>query len=257
MKKHLALGVIFIFISQINLFAWGQTGHRVVGEIAWQHLTKKAKKNVQRILQDESLAMCSNYMDFIKSDPHYDSLGPWHYCTISEGDSYHNHPEEGDVIMAINNYLTELETGIYSVNEAFALKCLVHLVGDIHQPLHVGNGLDRGGNDVKLEFFYEKTNLHRIWDSDLIDHQQLSYSDYATWVNDWAVSKNVDTIVSWYDKTVLQWAEESKAMRPLVYNYPADGKLGYAYNYDCIAALNQRLLQAGLRLAELLNRMYT
>jgi len=256
MKKQLFLAVIFLFSVQANIFAWGQTGHRVVGEIAWQHLTKKAKKNVQRILQDESLAMCSNYMDFIKSDSHYDSLGPWHYCTIPDGESYAGPPKEGDVIMAIEKYTHELETGIYSVSEAFALKCLVHLVGDIHQPLHVGNGTDRGGNSVKVEFFYEKSNLHRVWDSELIDHQQLSYTDYTNWVTSWAVSKNVDTIVSWYDKSVLQWADESMAMRPLVYNIPADGKLGYQYNYDCIAALNRRLLQAGLRLAEVLNKIY-
>jgi len=245
-----------LFAIHFTSWGWGQTGHRVVGEIAWQHLTRKAKKNVKRVLQDESLAMCANYMDFIKSDSTYDSLSPWHYCTILDGEKSAAHPEEGDVILAILQYTSELEKGKYSVDEAFALKCLVHLVGDIHQPLHVGNGTDRGGNDVKLEFFYEKTNLHRIWDSGLIDHQQLSYGDYTAWVMSWAVNKNVDTIVSWYDKSVHIWAKESRAMHPLVYNYPADGKLGYRYNYDCIAALNQRLLQAGLRLAELLNKIY-
>ena len=55
----------------------------------------------------------------------------------------------------------------------------MHIVGDLHQPLHVGNGKDRGGNDVKLDFFWESSNLHRIWDSGIIDQQKLSYTEYS------------------------------------------------------------------------------
>lgn len=250
MKKFYSL-LLLLFTAQF-VFAWGQEGHRVVGEVAWNHLTKKAQKNVQKVLGTESLGMCGNYMDFIKSDPTYDSLGVWHYCTIPDGEEYHAHPEEGDVIMAINHYLNELKTKNYSVDETFALKCLVHLVGDIHQPLHVGNGTDRGGNNVKIEFMYQKTNLHRVWDSDLIEFQQLSYSEYTAWVD--VATK--DQIAAWQSAPILDWANESKAMRPLVYNYPSDGKLGYRYNFDCIAALNERLNQAGIRLAYILNQIY-
>ena len=234
------------------MYAWGQTGHRIVGEIAWQHLSKKAKKNVQRVLGTESLAMCGNYMDFIKSESSYDSLSPWHYCTIPDAESYHQHPQEGDVIMAINKFIKELETQNYSVDEAFALKCLAHLVGDIHQPLHVGNGTDRGGNDKKVEFFYEKSNLHRVWDSGMIDHQQLSYSEYVTWIN----VATQDQIALWQKSALLDWANESKDCRDQVYNYPENGKLSYRYIYDNIALLNQRLLQAGVRLAAVINKVY-
>lgn len=250
MKKFYSL-LLFLFIAHVA-FAWGQEGHRVVGEVAWKHLTKKAQKNVQQVLGTESLGMCGNYMDFIKSDPTYDSLGVWHYCTIPDGEEYHSHPEEGDVIMAINYYMNELKTKVYSVDEAFALKCLVHLVGDIHQPLHVGKGTDRGGNDVKVEFMWQKTNLHRVWDSDLIEFQQLSYTEYTTWVD--VATK--DQIAAWQSAPVIAWANESMAMRPLVYNFPSDGKLGYRYNFDCIAALNERLNQAGIRLAYILNQIY-
>ena len=250
MKKLLTL--ISAFFITATAFGWGQTGHRVVGEIAWRHLNKKAQKNVQRVLGTESLAMCANYMDFIKSESKYDSLSPWHYCTIAAGENYTGAPAEGDVIMAIDHYVNELKTGNYSVDEAFALKCLVHLVGDIHQPLHVGNGTDRGGNDVKLEFMWEKTNLHRIWDSGLIDYQQLSYTEYADWID----TAGKDQVTKWQSAAVLDWALESQALHPLVYAYPESGKLSYQYNHDCIDALNQRLLQAGIRLAGLLNIIY-
>jgi hypothetical protein len=250
MKRTFAsLGLI---LATLTAYGWGQTGHRVVGEIAWQHLNKKAQKNVQRVLGDESLAMCANYMDFIKSESKFDSLSPWHYCTIKEGETYHSAPEEGDVIMAIAHYVNELETGNYGIDEAFALKCLVHLVGDIHQPLHVGNGTDRGGNSVKLEFMWQKTNLHRIWDSDLIDYQQLSYTEYTTWIN----TATQDQIAMWQKSTVIDWALESQALHPKVYDLPESGKLSYEYNHDCIAIVNKRLLQAGIRLAGVLNAIY-
>lgn len=235
-------------------FGWGQTGHRVVGEIAWQHLSKKAQKNVQRVLGNEQLGMVGNWMDFIKSEPSFDSLKPWHYCTIPEGKTYAEvgAPEQGDAVMAINKFITELQTGNYSVDEVFALKCLVHLVGDIHQPLHCGNGTDRGGNDVKVEYMWKKTNLHRVWDKDMIDGQQLSYTEYVNWVN----TATQDQVAKWQNSTVLDWVAESQAMHPQVYTYPESGKLGYRYTYDNIDALNQRLAQAGIRLAGILNNIY-
>jgi hypothetical protein len=128
----------------------------------------------------------------------------------------------------------------------------VHLVGDIHQPLHVGNSTDRGGNDVKVEFMWQKTNLHRVWDSDLIDHQQLSYTEYADWIN--VATK--DQIAAWQSAPILEWANESMGLRPLVYNFPENGKLSYEYNAACITTLNDRLTQAGIRLAHILNQIY-
>jgi hypothetical protein len=252
MKRHFIL-LAFLLVTQIA-FAWGQTGHRVVGEIAWQHLTKKAQKNVQRLLGSEQLGMVGNWMDFIKSEPSYDSLKAWHYCTVPEGKTYAEvgAPEQGDAVMAINKFITELETGNYSVDEVFALKCLVHLVGDIHQPLHCGNGTDRGGNDVKVEYMWKKTNLHRIWDTDMIDGQQLSYTEYVNWIN----TATKDQVAKWQNSTVLDWVAESQEMHLQVYDYPESGKLGYRYTYDNIDALNKRLAQAGIRLAGILNNIY-
>ena len=159
MKKILLLFSLFLFVES---FGWGPTGHRVVGQVAEAHLSKKARKNIKRVMGDESLAMCSNWMDFIKSESSYDSLKSWHYVTIPAWEKYHHEGElKGDVIQAIDRFVHELETGEYSVDEKFAIKCLVHLVGDVHQPLHVGKGGDRGGNDVKVTWFGKSSNLHR------------------------------------------------------------------------------------------------
>lgn len=251
--------MILIFLAVIvtsQSFGWGATGHRIVGLIAERHLTKKARRNIEKVLLNETLAEVSNYMDFIKSDATYRHMSPWHYATIPDGKSYQEvgTPEEGDVIQTIERLLAELKSKNFTdYNEAFALKCLVHLVGDIHQPLHVGNGEDRGGNDVKLEYFWENSNLHRVWDSGIIDGQDYSYTEYVEWID----HPTEEQIESWSSMNVLDWANESVEYRKQCYETtPENKKLSYRYSYDNIELVNQRLLQAGIRLANVLNEIY-
>lgn len=253
MKKYF-LVISFLALS-LQCFSWGQTGHRIVGQIAEWNLTPKARRNIAKIMGNESLAMASNYMDFIKSDPKYRHLNPWHYATIPTGKTYEEAgtPEEGDVIVAINRLMVELESKNFSMeDELFALRCLIHLIGDIHQPLHVGNGEDRGGNDVEVEYFWEKSNLHRVWDSGIIDAQQLSYTEYAESIK--YVEK--DEIKALQSSNVLDWAYESVSYRDKVYDLPENKNINYRYNFDNLAIVNKRLLQAGIRLAGVLNRIY-
>ena len=248
---------LFIIICSVtlsgNAFGWGQTGHRVVGQIAENHLSKKAKKKIENILGGQSIAMVSNFMDEIKSEPKYDSLGPWHYCTIPDGEKYAGAPAEGDIIEAINTYISILKSGnITMEEEAFALKCLIHLIGDIHQPLHVGNGTDKGGNDVRVTYFWQSSNLHRVWDTGIIDGKNLSFTEYVAWINNATPSQ----ISQWQKDGIMVWAQESMSYRPQVYNLPEDKKINYRYDYDNIATVNLRLLQAGIRLAGILGEIY-
>jgi len=244
---------IICLVISLQSFGWGQNGHRVVGQIADNHLSKKVRKQIAGVLDGQSLAMASNFMDEIKSEPKYDSLGPWHYCTIPDGENYTGAPEEGDVIQAINRYIEMLKSGNLSKeDEAFSLKCLIHLIGDIHQPLHVGNGNDRGGNDVQVTYFWQSSNLHRVWDTGIIDGQNLSYTEYTEWID--RISKQ--QIDQWKKDDIMVWVKESMSYRPQVYNLPDDKKINYRYNYDNIKVLNLRLLQAGIRLAGVLEEIY-
>ena len=142
-------------ILALKSFGWGLTGHRIIGHIAMEHLHPQVKKHILQTLNGEDLAMVSNWMDFIKSESTYDSLKPYHYCTIVDVQAIktHEHPKKGDVWLAINRFLSEVENDKYSVDEGFALRALSHLIGDVHQPLHCGNGSDMGGNQVKVNFF--------------------------------------------------------------------------------------------------------
>lgn len=253
MKRIVFLSILatILLLPQIG-WSWGQTGHRVVGQVAMNHMSKKANKNVLAALGGEDVAMVSNWMDFIRSEKDKSFMSPWHYCTVPDGEHYSHAPEEGDVYKMINQFIDELKTKQYTVDEQFALKSLIHLVGDIHQPLHVGNGTDRGANDVKVEFFWKKSNLHRVWDSGMIDKQQLSYTEYTNWID----TASKDQVMIWQNASVMDWVNESMSFRSSVYDLPEDKKISYVYVHDHIAQVNQRLLQAGVRLAAILNEIY-
>lgn len=248
--------VLSLFLS-VSVFAWGKTGHRVVGYVAQQHITKKANKNINKVLKDYSLEMSGNFMDFIKADTNYRFMGSWHYVSIPDGKTYEDITKnpKGDVIWAIETLINELKTKEFKIvpNEEFAIMALVHFVGDIHQPLHVGLAEDRGGNNVKIEFFGEETNLHRLWDTDLIEHQGLSYTEWGNHIN-----RGIDKlqVLSWQSNSVREWAAESMQWRTKCYDFGDYTNLKYKYIYRHISTVELRLEQAGVRLAGILNDIY-
>ena len=91
--------------------------------------------------------------------------------------------EEGDALSALARFTqTVRDANASRENKALALKFIAHIVGAVHQPLHAGNGDDRGGNDVKVRWFGDETKLHAVWDNRLIDSRSLSYSEYSRWL---------------------------------------------------------------------------
>lgn len=258
MAKLISLLFIFIFGfagTANEASRWGQIGHRATGLIAEQYLTEKAAEEVKRVLGHQSLAEVSTWMDEVRSDGRYDHMAPWHYVTIPEGETYETAEknEDGDIIWAIDKVVNELkEGGLTSEQEAENLKVLVHLVGDLHQPLHVGNGTDRGGNDVKVEWFWESSNLHRVWDSEMIDDKQLSFTELSGFIN----HPTGQQIEEWQSSLVLDWAYESQDLLPQVYDIPENKELSYEYSYKNWDTVEERLLKAGVRLAGLINEIY-
>lgn len=248
------LSIILVF-SSLTVLGWGKTGHRVVGDIAYWHLDRKAKSEIHKILKHEHLNMVGNYMDFIRSNDDYDYMTPWHYCTIPDGKTYEEvgTPEQGDVVATIERLVKELKSKQFTHGtELENLKYLVHVVADVHQPLHVGNGEDKGGNDVKVEFMWEKSNLHRVWDSGMIDYQQLSFTEYTKWINHVTTEERDQ----WQSEGIDVWIQEAMGYREAIYDIPENGRLSYEYNYKHIGTVNERLLKAGVRLAGILNEIY-
>jgi hypothetical protein len=131
-----------------------------------------------------------------------------------------------------------------------ALRFLIHFVGDLHQPLHVGREEDQGGNRIKVNWFEKETNLHSVWDNSLVDFQQYSYTEYAA-VLDIA---NGEQVLAWQNSSLEDWFYDSYILANRVYaSVPADGKLGYKYNYIFQQDLDRQLLKGGVRLAKVIN----
>lgn len=251
--KKLVFIVFFIAVSSSG-FGWGATGHRVTGQVADKYISKKAKKAIQKILGTESLAMASTWMDEIRSDSTYNYTADWHWVTINDGETYEQSVKNpnGDVIATLEKIINELKSKKLSPQqEKEYLKMLIHLVGDIHQPLHVGCCNDRGGNQVKVTWLGSNTSLHSVWDSKMIDLSELSYTELTASLETPA-PEHIKTLQA---SSVRDWATESIGLRKQVYAY-GDGKLGYEYAYRNMNTVRKRLFEAGVRLAGILNEIY-
>ena len=258
-KRIIIISLFFYLPSHTN--AWGVLGHRIVGQIADSYLTPTAKKEIQKILGTESIAMSSNWADFIKSDSTMDYISPWHYVNIKGGLSreefhaYFKNDTIADAYTKINFLVKELKNrSLAKDKKAMYLKLLIHIVGDIHQPLHVGRPEDRGGNDIKVTWFGAATNLHSVWDSRLIDFQQLSYTEYTAAINHISPARRAML----QKQNLIDWFYQSYQIAEKVYaDIKPDERLSYLYNYKFIAILDQQLLIGGVHLAGLLNEIFS
>jgi len=251
--KQLSVFCLLTLLS-ISCFSWGPTGHRTVGLIADKHLTSKAKKNIAKILGQQSLAEVSTWMDEIRSDSLYNYMTDWHWVTIETGKTYDQSPKNpnGDVIATLERIIAELKKHtLDKKTETEYLKMLVHLVGDIHQPLHVGCCDDQGGNKVKVKWFGRDTNLHSVWDNSMIDDTKLSFTELTGFLEE----PDLASLISLQKNSVREWANESMSFRKQVYDI-GDANLGYKYSYKYFSIAKQRMRQAGIRLAGILNQIY-
>lgn len=240
-----------------SLFGWGKTGHRVTGQIAENHLSAKAKKAIQELLGGESLAEAANWADEIRSDPAWKKSDPLHYVNIPDGLSYEDAKKSsaGDVITALRQTEATLRNRRAPKQQRVeALKFFLHFAGDLHQPLHAGKADDLGGNRVSVRWFRgnESTNLHTVWDSALIDQEQLSFTEWARFLDRASAAQ----VKEWQAASYTDWMEESRRALPQVYDFPRELPLSYPYVYRNMPLVKQRLLQAGVRIAGVLNRIF-
>lgn len=273
-----------LILTSHALSAWGLRGHRIVARIAENHLSEAARSKVKELLGEDTLTKVANEADSYRSDAKWKCAAPLHYASIEDADTYlkSGKSTDGDIVRALVYFEDTMRDKKNSkAARTNALKWLVHLVGDIHQPLHVGRSCDRGGNSVKVNWFKTKSNLHKVWDSQFINHEDLSFSEYAEQLD----KIDAKTISRLEASTYLDWAAESQALRAQLYTCLAkDGccatkgkcktettvfgacsqdaqdfsaNLEFAYVEQNRELLNRQLLRAGIRLANLLNRIFS
>lgn len=252
-KTLFLAGLMMLATSQA--FAWGQLGHYLIGYMAERQMKKSTLKKVEKVLYPMSLGRSGTWMDEVRSDRNYDYATTWHYLTSKEGE-YNPEIQEstGDAFEAIQRLKAELIAGGLSPKEeSEKLKMLIHMVEDIHQPLHVGTGEDRGGNDVKIEFFGRPTNLHALWDSGMIERQGMSYSEIGDELFRRITPELQD---SYREATMEDWLKEAVSFRPAVYDLPEDRRLSYLYMYQNYHIAEERMIAASVRLAQILDEIY-
>jgi hypothetical protein len=238
--------------------AWGPAGHRIVGHIAEMNLDPEILKTIRKKFNIKHLANVANWADEIKrNDNKPDVL---HYTNIAVNhrtyDQKRDCPRKRCVTEKIKEYESILvDPASSSKSKKEALKFLIHLVADVHQPMHLGYEKDRGGNEIAVYFGDKLTNLHRVWDHDLIVLNGKSQLQFARQLNRSITSENKK---QWAGGTPDDWSNESRAL-VLDYSYRLqfsrgrELSLGYIREGRRIA--EERLQSAGIRLAEMLNRL--
>jgi hypothetical protein len=257
-KKLLFIG-LFIYIP-FSSMAWGLLGHRIVGQIADSYLTRHTQKEIYKILGTESVAMASNWPDFIKADPAFSYLSPWHYINLKAGldaaavKAFLDADTAIDAYTKVNFLVTQLKNkDLAHESQVLYLRLLIHIVGDLHQPLHVGRLDDLGGNKIKVLWFKDSVNLHQVWDERIINFQQLSYTEYAGAIN----FTTKEQRQSWQAEPVSEWIWQGYQLAEKIYSdIKPNQKLEYRYNFDYLSIVNQQLLKGGVHLAGLLNEIF-
>jgi hypothetical protein len=253
-----ALGTLLATGVASPAFGWGQTGHRVTGAIAEQYLSPLSQAAMMELLPNSSLAQASTHADEMRSDPSefwQKTAGPWHYVSVPEGKTYVEvgAPDEGDAVTALEQFTNTLKDPSATTDEKrLALQFIVHIIGDLHQPLHAGNGTDRGGNDVKVRFFWQDSNLHRVWDSQMLEQRGLSYTE---WTAQLTRSITPQDIRNWASTDVLEWIKESTEIRDTIYPDNANN-MSYDYLYNNLPTAQKRIQMAGIRIAMYLNKVF-
>ncbi len=247
MKKIVTTILIF---CPLYFFGWGAEGHKIVADIAKAHLNQGVEVQVQKYLGATSFEKASTWMDEVRSDHNFDYLKPWHYANIEKGGSY-SEAKNGDIVSELNIVISKLRD--YKKMEPAAvsqgLKMLFHLCGDITQPLHVGYGSDKGGNSYQLVFEGGNTNLHRIWDSEIIGYSNIKLE----MCNERAKKISTEPIFTQID--VMAWMNDSRALLPSVYNIQ-DNKISKEYITSNTEIIENQLAKGGIILALVLNDIF-
>ncbi|MGO1244463.1 MAG: S1/P1 nuclease [Sphingobacterium sp.] len=263
MRTILKLTLVCVLLFQFERTnAWGMTGHRVIAEIAEQHLSKKAKRNIEKLIGKQKLAYWANWGDFIKSDPdkRLSSTGAIHFVNTPGNLQFKDFKSAIESLTTPNVFNTYLSIKENAKQRNKDIKTqqeylyfIIHLIGDAHQPMHVSRAEDLGGNKIEVEFFGKKDNIHRVWDSGLVDYEGYSFTEYAEVLDIYP-----DAYYKRYTSTnYMQWLYEAHQLANEIYaDVALNNNLRYEYIYKNKYKMEECLLKAGVRLAKELNEIY-
>jgi hypothetical protein len=251
MNRRPAL-IMLLLIASVRLLAWGPRGHKIVAQIAMNYMDQAVIDSVNSYLQDVSIIKAAYWMDEVRMNTSYDFMEPWHYVNVPKDKTYVS-TSQPNIVNVLEKLITTLKYTPSRKREdtKLSIKILLHLVGDIHQPLHCGYASDKGGNDVKIRFFYKSTDLHTIWDTEILEYQGISAEDCINMVS----TLSEKDIKAMQEINVIKWMEESRNLLTKVYDFKGS-KIAEAYVDNNIPLIKMQLVKAGLRLAAVLNQTF-
>ncbi|MCH5227514.1 MAG: S1/P1 nuclease [Muribaculaceae bacterium] len=258
MKHTKSLFALSLSMYAFTAFGWGQKGHDVTAYIAETHLTPVTYEAVTELLDGKSMVYWANWLDNASHTPDYSYTKTWHYKNIDDGFNYEEAPlhPNGDVVRAIYDQVEVLQNeGASRTDKQLALKILAHVMGDIHQPMHMGHASDLGGNRWNVKYFGKDNNLHSVWDSSLPESaHKWTYTEWNNQINR-PTAEEIAFIIS--DGSPENWGQETFEICKQVYkNTPQGTNISYDYISDWTPTIEEQFLKGGLRLADILNTIY-
>ena len=256
MKLKLVTFVILFSIS-LQSFAFDAVGHRIISDIAYQNLKCSTRKKVDKLLVKNGITYASVWADDVRNDSTYAYSYNWHFQNLRDGMTkaelqylLENPKSEGEhLFFALDTLSARIR---HNKNDVEALKFLVHFSADWFQPMHSGRLSDRGGNDVMIKWFGRDIRLHQLWDTQMLEGQKFSYSEYSRYLQDKFAKQKKE----FKKQSKLDAIWETYLLRNKIYAYDYTNLRAYNYMYEFNEDMDRQLYKAGIQLAELLNELF-
>ncbi len=248
----IAFAAIFFISTPSHVFAWGKTGHEIVAQIAFHFLDDSTKQLVQQYLGNLSIEEAANWMDDSRGNTYYNYMRTWHYLDMDKGEKY--------IPSAERNILTVLHSAITELRQYKTIKrkdvkrdllLIFHLIGDLHQPLHTGYSIDKGGNTIEINSPFVSGNLHSVWDTQILEYKNIKMDSCLQLYNTYDAA----TIAEIQNINELKWMYQSRSLLDTVYSFQ-NNFLDKNYIDNNVNVIKKQLLMAGMRLASVLNEVF-
>lgn len=251
MKK---LILVALFSVSALSHGYGDLGHKSVAALAWKHLTPYGKQNVERILGlgQDAFINASVWADHIKKDERFNYLKPMHYVNMPKDEKWYDRKrdcrKDRCVVEAIKHFSKVAKNGS-EIEQILALRMIIHLVADVHQPLHAGLYEDRGGNWYEVHYQGDPVTLHKLWDHQMVER----------------MGEDVESVVAELEKVTATvdvaapviWAQESHAITVNgVYDVNENQSVSDEYLVWADGVTRSQMAKAGWRLAMWLNKLW-
>lgn len=254
MKRVVFACLLLVVFSGISVksYAWGKRGHELVAQVAFRFLDDSTQQIVKKYLGNLSIEEAANWMDDERSNSYYNYMRTWHYLDMDKGEVY-TPSTERNILTVLHSAIVELKDykNMKRKDVKYRLLLIFHLMGDLHQPLHTGYAIDKGGNTIQVTSPYVGGNLHSVWDTQIIEYKNITLDScmqtYST----------LDTTQVAEIKKIneLKWMYQSRSLLDTVYSFQNDF-LDKSYIDSNADVIKKQLVMGGLRLASLLSSIF-